>query len=536
MTNAAICPTGTASAPSSAQMLQDFLAGIERVPLIDPDLPDHIKAAQSLRLFDSRHRVRAGLRLLAALPEDLRLDAIEALKQQPTWSYRYFCQLIVAELYLEAGDRRGALPFIRAAATANESDLYAETLLIDAEVAIAAEEGKPHRFAGLREYLGQSFCYRPWQCLDLNAFDLKAARITPCDAWSPVAIGDALLDPVHEIWNARMAQEFRRSMLDGSFRYCSKIRCPFISHRTLPARPADAELDLPAPAGNHQSGPDHHVTGGISTGEAKAPLSASAGRERYGLKTQASPRSVMLGLDRECNLACPQCRPDFHVANESDRTAVDRIIARLTPELWNGVRVVRLNTNGDLFAGRASRRLLEQLSRDRFPQLRFDFITNGQLLDRRTFDHFDLKGRMTGLSISMDAATEETYRIVRRGGEFSRLLSNLEFLDGLRQNEGETFQLRLEFVVSAWNFREMIPFVEIGRRFHADAVLFTAFFNWHFRDEQFRQVNVADPRHPDHQQLVEILRSPEIDVPLVKISGLLHLRDHAPREASEARS
>jgi sulfatase maturation enzyme AslB (radical SAM superfamily) len=152
---------------------------------------------------------------------------------------------------------------------------------------------------------------------------------------------------------------------------------------------------------------------------------------------------------------------------------------------------------------------------------RFSIISNGQLLDRRAFETFDLKRRLMQVDISVDAARAETYEMVRRGGDFNRLLRNLQFLDDFRAVEGETFRIVLRFVVSAMNFREIPEFVNLARRFHADSVLFTIIRNWgSFTDCEFERMNVASSTNPLHGEFVEILNSPELLDPIVDMGSI----------------
>jgi hypothetical protein len=126
--------------------------------------------------------------------------------------------------------------------------------------------------------------------------------------------------------------------------------------------------------------------------------------------------------------------------------------------------------------------------------------------------------------VSIDAATEATYRVVRRGGDFSRLLANLAFIDGLRQEEGEQFTLSLSFAVSAANFREMAEFVNLGQRFHA-RVIFTLFRNWgHLTASQFDAMNIAGQNHPLHPEFLRMLNAPELGDPMVDLCNLTGLR------------
>jgi wyosine [tRNA(Phe)-imidazoG37] synthetase (radical SAM superfamily) len=189
-----------------------------------------------------------------------------------------------------------------------------------------------------------------------------------------------------------------------------------------------------------------------------------------------------------------------------------------------------MNGTGEVFVSKPSRRLLKQLDREHFPKLRLNLISNGQLFNRRAFEEFDLKGRLCQVQISMDAATEATYKVVRRGGDFTRLLSNLSFLDGLRQQEGEQFSLDLLFVVSAANFRDMVEFVGLGRRLHA-TVRFSLVRNWYMSGAEFEKINIANSDHPQHREFLQVLSAPEFDEPHVDLGSVSAFR-HASLCAS----
>jgi len=183
--------------------------------------------------------------------------------------------------------------------------------------------------------------------------------------------------------------------------------------------------------------------------------------------------------------------------------------------------VLNLNGSGEVFASRHSRRILSLLKRDQYPNLKLSIISNGQLFDRRAFEAFDLKQRLLQVDISIDAARAETYRVVRRGGDFNRLLRNLQFLDDLRAKEGEAFHIILRFVVSVMNFREMPEFVTFARRFHANSILFTVIRNWGtYTEAAFERINIVSPSNPLHGEFVNILNSSELLDPTVHLGSL----------------
>jgi MoaA/NifB/PqqE/SkfB family radical SAM enzyme len=175
-----------------------------------------------------------------------------------------------------------------------------------------------------------------------------------------------------------------------------------------------------------------------------------------------------------------------------------------------------LNGSGDVFGSKHSRVLLARLKREQYPDLKFEIITNAQLFDKRAYVEFDLAGRICAVKVSIDAARPETYRFVRRGGNFERLLENLAFLDGLRTSGRDNFRLEFFFVVSTPNYREMPEFVQLAKRFHADMALFTLLRSvGSFTEEEVSEWSVFNPDHKLHQDFLKVLEAPEMRDPIV---------------------
>ncbi|MDR2386451.1 MAG: radical SAM protein [Deltaproteobacteria bacterium] len=87
-------------------------------------------------------------------------------------------------------------------------------------------------------------------------------------------------------------------------------------------------------------------------------------------------------------------------------------------------------------------------------------ITNGQLLDQRLSENL-IKAGLTRMMISVDAASEETYERVRPGGNFDRLVRNIETFLRVREKLGSKLPLlRLSFVNTKINQAEAKAFKE----------------------------------------------------------------------------
>ena len=237
------------------------------------------------------------------------------------------------------------------------------------------------------------------------------------------------------------------------------------------------------------------------------------------------PENVVLGHDSTCNLACPQCRREFHYASKGERERLDKLVQDLLSSgLLKNAKSLHVNESGEVFVSKSCRTLVKELRKEQYPKLALTLITNGQLCNRKAFDDLHLWKRLSLVSVSIDAATEETYRVLRRGGDFRRLLANLEFLDSVRVSEGEEFTLIFNFVVSALNFREMPAFVELGRKFHARVEFHFLRNHWTFSLEEFKKLDISNPEHPDHADFLKVLEAEPLSDPCINWGSLGHLR------------
>jgi hypothetical protein len=87
-------------------------------------------------------------------------------------------------------------------------------------------------------------------------------------------------------------------------------------------------------------------------------------------------------------------------------------------------------------------------------------------------------------------------------------------------------------VVQQNNFDEMIRFIEMGKRFHVDTVYSHHLVNWGtFSDQEFADRAIHLPNHPRHRELLEVLRDPVFEDPIVYVANLT-----ATRQAAQAGS
>ena len=294
-----------------------------------------------------------------------------------------------------------------------------------------------------------------------------------CPAWLKRPIGNLLQTPVADIWNSPVAQEIRKTIHNRSFHNCSKLRCPFLADSLSPVQPLVAVTEQ---------------------------------RIKRALETRAAhldfpPTRLNLCFDHSCNLACPSCRSARQVATGSARDKAQRISEIICAELLPQAEEVTMSGYGDPFASPAYLAILQQLntSSGEIPRLRLH--SNGQLWTRQRWEQLPrLHDRVKEAEISIDAASAATYAVNRPGGSYEQLLDNLAYL------AEQPFPLTLSMVVQQNNFREIPLLVELATRFKARVYL-SRLVNWGtFAKAEFTRRAVHLPTHPEHQQLVSLLR------------------------------
>ncbi len=314
------------------------------------------------------------------------------------------------------------------------------------------------------EYLKHSWCNRPFNHLEITD---HGDSYSCCPHWLPVPLGNMDSTPWQKVWNSKVAELIRASIVDGSFRYCNTVYCSSIAARTLPPRDAPDNLREP----------------------------------------RSAPGYVALSYDPSCNLACPSCRRQIVSLGNSKQDVFTPVLENMDGMLELADEIL-VTGSGDPFASNHFRKLIKAYTAKSHDKRRLFLLTNAQLCDEQAWDELGLAGNVMQLSVSVDAAREETYRIVRRPGNFSRLLKNLKFISEKRQ-AGDILAFSLNFVVQAANFREMPEFVALAKEVKADSVGFTRIRNTGtFTHTEFDLVDVFRPQHPDHAEFLEVMKAP----------------------------
>ena len=285
-------------------------------------------------------------------------------------------------------------------------------------------------------------CVFPFSYLEFNSHGW--VRLC-CPAWTKVGpVGNILNTPIEQIWNSRQAQRIRQSIYNGQLKgICNQI---YLSYQNLPAKEWQKRNNLP-----------NCLVKEI---------------QNQHIKLTTFPINVELADNGECNLRCKMCISNENF-NPVDDKLTDKIFNEALPTLLPHIQTLTLSGNGEVFHRRATRDFLINFNPHKYPNLKFNILSNGllftpQMWEKIKHNHFN------SISISIDAATENTYKKIR-GGHWPTLQKNLELISQLRQ-EGKFNWFQINFVTMKSNYQDMKKFVQLGKKLKVDLILFSRIF------------------------------------------------------------
>src|SRR5947208_1182824 len=74
------------------------------------------------------------------------------------------------------------------------------------------------------------FCPKPFEFFEV---DTEGNAWVCCQDWLNKSIGNLYDKSLFEVWNSERAQDIRKSILDGSYKYCNSETCPKLVAKTL---------------------------------------------------------------------------------------------------------------------------------------------------------------------------------------------------------------------------------------------------------------------------------------------------------------
>ena len=298
----------------------------------------------------------------------------------------------------------------------------------------------------MSDILKKYVCISPFRYLDIQG----TSQYICCPSWCPTNIRETEdnninWDPVSsdenllKNWNSPTIQEVRKSVVDGSYKYCN--------HKICPALSSLINTGIPAPV----------------------LLERSAFEHTYNIKSvddvknfQVLPEEILFGFDRSCNLKCPSCRADLvsnDDVNSEDHNRKLILLKKIEESFAPSLKKIMITGSGDPFYSKIYRDYLINFNEQLYPNLEcIQIITNGVLLNEKMWNSLKSKKYIKVVEISIDAGCKDTYEnVTRLNGDWDKLIENIKFLS----TQSSIVHMTFSMVVSQHNYKEMLQMYNI---------------------------------------------------------------------------
>ena len=283
--------------------------------------------------------------------------------------------------------------------------------------------------------------------------------------WSNFYIGKLTEQSIEEIWNGELANNFRESMLDGSYRYCNPSKCPYCANEQL----SDMLVEYKIP--------------------------------EY-------PEFCSLSYQLQCNYVCKFCRHDYYEPCDCEKNNYEKI-EREVKKMLPHIKTFSSNGAGEFFCSNSILNLIQNNQLN--PDTNIYIETNGSLFTPQNWEKIKKMGdHRLKLSVTVHSFNERTYQYLSGTKlPITQIMGNLKFISDLRKaNIVNEFEIAT--VICERNFREMPDFVKTClEEFAMDEIRLRFFEPYGVMDlntEWF--YDVRNEYHPYHDEFVEIMKDP----------------------------
>lgn len=291
-----------------------------------------------------------------------------------------------------------------------------------------------------------------------------------CQDWVKKSLGNILdcksKDDFEKLLNNN--SEFKKSIIEQNYRFCNAFKCFFLQKNTF---------------------------------ENKISFPFVKYIDNLYLK------QIYLPIDESCNLECPTCRSKKIIHKNNFQTQkIKSILKKLNDFVlpYNNDLTIRLNGIGELFASHQIMSWLLDFDFLQFKKIKFFFHSNGTLLYKHENFLKTIVNNISGFEISIDAASDEIYSSVRKGGNWENLIKGLEIIKKLQEKNND-INLTTSFVVSEKNYHEMEKFIIFSNQYNSNTV-FYKLQQWNIKNENFINMNIFSPKHEKHSDFLNMLK------------------------------
>ncbi len=178
--------------------------------------------------------------------------------------------------------------------------------------------------------------------------------------------------------------------------------------------------------------------------------------DKFYYKSKAElPKKIRLEICSLCQLNCPACTM--------------RMLEKTAPKDWlgylkfkdfknfvddNDFEVIEISNNGEIFLNPDLDKIIEYSYKKGIKLTAYNGVNLNRVSDK-TLENL-VKYKFDKITVSIDGATPETYKIYRRGGDLNKVIDNIKKINHYKEKYNSQFpELEWQFIVFGHNEHEM---------------------------------------------------------------------------------
>lgn len=302
------------------------------------------------------------------------------------------------------------------------------------------------------------YCARPFKEFEI---DVDGRCYCCCRWWNKsYCIGNIFEQTPEEIWNGKAAQELRRSIIDGDYKYCNTSECIKMYSDNL----------------------------------------------NYSLVTDY-PEEISLCYDYTCTAKCVFCNDEIKKMPEDKCKQWDDLIDSKLIPLFKNARYVRLSMVGELFVSEHSKKLVKKIA-EKYPNVRFEIVSNGIFCSKENIEKLGITDKIATVKFSLPSLNEKTYKKMVRNGDLKKVKENIKYISELYYKK-KVSEFLFNFIVSSVNYKEIVSYAKYVGSYggKVDYILLNQKDSSTDFLRDFDKYNVANPKHPKYNDFINIINS-----------------------------
>lgn len=326
------------------------------------------------------------------------------------------------------------------------------------------------------------FCYMP----SIHAFISEENNVYTCPECMVknsllINLGNLQEENFNKIWNGSFAKQFRTNAKNKIHSYCLLFPC---------ANKSNFHMQV---------------------------LSDFMKKGLYDKKCKF-PQIVTFGNDVKSLYNC--------VMSDEEQSEYDTEIKEKYFEALKEAKYVVFCSKTDPFSSKKTSSLIKEIA-EKFPQIKFNFVSNGILFNKEICDNLGITDRIENVLIFINAANKETYDKYVHNGNYDELIKNLTWLKELKDTN-KLSNLFFAYVIDSNNVNYMTDFIAFTKKYDTYA-LFWPKMNFDNNKINFYNITeecIANPANKMYPEFINTLNDSKMNDECAYIAyGINILRD-----------